>query len=90
MENSSHTDSFGTLLFIGDYVVFASSYNKGSTALQKAQVVSFTKKGNPRIMKMCYDYQSYKNGGPHWVAKEFALTGSYAKAIDKIGEIKLT
>lgn len=83
-----YKDSFGTEIIEGDCVAFSSSYNKGSTTLTKGIIVSFTKKGNPRVLKDRFAYNA-ETGKNEWGLGPVALVGSYVKTYDSTGIPKI-
>lgn len=81
-------DSFGTPIIEGDFIVYTSSYNRGSTDLIKSQIVSFTKGGNPRVLVKQFDLKTYRESNREivqYILAPKALTCKCAKAFDSVG-----
>lgn len=79
-----YTDSFGTPIQEGDFVVFSYSHQNGNTSLTKAQVQSFTKGGNPRVAVFGWIWDREARTS-HKGFKTKAVTGFCAKAFDNKG-----
>ena len=68
-------DNFGNEIQVGDFVVFHSSYDRG-TSLNKEKVVGFSKSGRVQILK---DVWKTIDGKYQFVKEPYTLRGEYCK-----------